>query len=64
MSKTVNLDLPDDLAGWREATERAKNIYWMARRDGKSENDALYAVLDDCLRDQFDYEAARRNSSR
>lgn len=53
MSKTVRLDIPDDIAGWRAATERAKNIYWLKRRDGATENEALLAVLDDCLRDQF-----------
>lgn len=54
MNTTVNLNLPADLAGWRNAIERAKNIYWMSRRNGKNENEALLAVLDDCLRDRFD----------
>lgn len=53
MPNTAKLDLPDDLRGWREALERAKNIYWLARRRGKDENSALAAVLDDCLRDSF-----------
>lgn len=53
MPNTVNLDLPDDLVGWRQAIERAKNIYWTVRRNGGDENKALSAVLDDCLKDTF-----------
>jgi hypothetical protein len=53
MSKTVNLNIPTDIAGWRQAVEQAKDIYWQARRDGATENEALFAVLDHCLADQF-----------
>jgi hypothetical protein len=64
MATHLNLELPHDLAGWREAVKRAEAIYWKARRDGADENKALYTVLDDCLKDRFDYESARRNSGR
>lgn len=37
--------------GWLATIKRAKDIYWTARKAGKSENAALAAALDDALRD-------------
>ena len=54
MSKTIKLNIPDDLAGWRTIRERARTIYWDRRKNGATENEALYCVLDDCLRDNAD----------
>lgn len=51
MSKTIKLNIPEDLVGWREIRERALTIYWNKRRGGATENEALCSVLDDCLRD-------------
>jgi hypothetical protein len=51
MPTSIKLNIPDDLVGWRKIQERAKNLYWLSRRNGKSENEALLAVLDDCYRD-------------
>jgi hypothetical protein len=56
MAASIKLDIPNDLVGWRKIQERAKNLYWLSRRNGKSENEALLAVLDDCYRDQVDDE--------
>jgi hypothetical protein len=38
--------LPQNVAGWREIVESAKDAYWLARRDGRSETDALLRALD------------------
>jgi hypothetical protein len=54
MSKTIELNIPTDIVGWRKIQERAKNLYWLSRRNGKTENEALLVVLDDCYRDQSD----------
>lgn len=51
MSKTVKLNIPEDIAGWRAVRERALTIYWDRRKNNATENQALFAVLDDCLRD-------------
>jgi hypothetical protein len=51
MSKTVKLNIPEDIAGWRAIRERALTIYWDRRKNNATENQALFAVLDDCLRD-------------
>jgi len=32
--------------GWKEITHAAKNAYWKARREDKTENEALLAALD------------------
>lgn len=53
MKTTIKLNIPTgSIAGWRAALERAKDIYWQTRRDGKNENEALSAALDDALADQ------------
>lgn len=49
--RSINMDIPADIAGWRAALERAKDIYWQCRRDGCDENDALSHALDDALKD-------------
>lgn len=54
MPTSINLNIPHDIVGWRKIQERAKNLYWISRRNGKSENEALLAVLDDCYRDDTD----------
>jgi len=51
VSKTIELNIPEDLVGWRAIRERARNVYWDRRKNGATENEALYSVLDDCLRD-------------
>ena len=51
MNKTIKLDIPEDVAGWRAIRERALTIYWGRRKNGATENEALCSVLDDCLRD-------------
>jgi hypothetical protein len=51
MSKTVKLNIPEDIAGWRAIREEAKLVYWGRRKDGATENEALYSVLDHVLRD-------------
>lgn len=55
MNKTIELNIPTDFGGWRKIQERAKNLYWLSRRNGKSENEALLAVLDDCYRDDAEH---------
>jgi hypothetical protein len=35
--------------GWKWHTEQAKDIYWKARRDGATENEALVRALDAAL---------------
>ncbi len=59
MRTSVKLNIPADIAGWRKIQDRAKNLYWLSRRNGKSENEALSAVLDDCYRDQPDEDEGR-----
>lgn len=39
-------NLPTDMRGWTAIIEPAKDAYWLARRNGKSETDALLAALD------------------
>ena len=51
MSKTIKLNIPEDIVGWRAIRERALDIYWDSRKKGAGETQALLAVLDDCLRD-------------
>jgi hypothetical protein len=51
VSKTIKLEIPKDLVGWRAIRERALTIYWDRRKMGGTENEALFRVLDDCLRD-------------
>lgn len=55
MSKTIELNIPKDLAGWNAIRERALTIYWDRRKNNATENQALLAVLDDCLRDDPRY---------
>lgn len=50
-AETVKPSAPKNLSGWRETVQRAKDTYWLQRRHGKSENDALIAAIDDALRD-------------
>lgn len=38
--------LPTDVVGWKAIVEPAKDAYWTARRNGKSESDALLAAID------------------
>lgn len=38
------------LEGWMQTRYRAKNVYWDARRDGKTETEALLLAIDDALR--------------
>lgn len=38
--------LPQDEPGWRAIVEPAKDAYWQARRDNKTETEALLAALD------------------
>lgn len=53
MPSTINVDIPGgSLEVWRVAQDRAKDIYWEARRKDLSENWALKAVVDDLLRQQ------------
>jgi hypothetical protein len=54
MPTSINLNIPHDIGGWRQIQDRAKNLYWLSRRNGKTENEALLAVLDDCYRDDID----------
>jgi hypothetical protein len=51
------LEIPKDLVGWRAIRERALTIYWNKRKNDATENQALLAVLDDCLRDDEGGEA-------
>lgn len=45
--------------GWREIRRRALDTYWLRRRNGGSENEALSAVLDDIYRDDTIEEVRR-----
>lgn len=51
MSQSIKLNIPKDIAGWSAVRERALTIYWDRRKNNATENQALLAVLDDCLRD-------------
>lgn len=50
--QTIKLNIPEDRAGWRAIRERALTVYWDLRKNNATENQALFAVLDDCLRDE------------
>jgi hypothetical protein len=39
-------NLPTEPIGWKALVEPAKDAYWLARRNGKSETEALLAALD------------------
>lgn len=39
-------NLPTEPVGWKAIVEPAKDAYWKARRDGKTETEALLAALD------------------
>lgn len=44
-------NLPRDVIGWQKTIKPAQDAYWKARREGKSEADALLAALDVALAD-------------
>jgi hypothetical protein len=38
--------LPTDAPGWKAIVEAAKDAYWLSRRNGKTETEALLSALD------------------
>lgn len=47
---TADVHLPG--SGWESILERARDAYWLSRRRGLSENDALGRAVDAALEDQ------------
>lgn len=52
MKKTVDARLPG--SGWARCLEAARDDYWLARRRGLSENDAISRAVDAALALQED----------
>lgn len=53
MANTITIDIPGgSIEVYRTTHDRAKQVYWAARSQDKSETWALKAVVDDLLRQQ------------